>query len=142
MSSRGWRGRRDARGRRGAWEDEWLQGSGQQLPAGSAPGSQGAEAEICFYLHSGSGRIVKREKWQSSWGQRRPPPPLLSSQQTDKNKCHASPFPHATARLEHRLACTRARAHTHTDARTPGGQTVGCFHPAAGRHLIDPAGPS
>lgn len=32
----------------------------------------GAEAEICFYLCSGSGRAVKKEKWQSSWGQRRP----------------------------------------------------------------------
>lgn len=80
------------------------------LPGLRLDGSQGAEAEICFYLHSGSGRIVKREKRQSSWGQRRPPPPLLSSQQTDKNKCHASPFPHATAQLEHRLTCMRARA--------------------------------
>lgn len=51
-------------------EHEWPRGSQQQLPAGSAPGSQGAEAEICFYLCLGLGRIVKREKWQSSWGQR------------------------------------------------------------------------
>lgn len=75
-----------ARGARGALEDEWLRDSREQLPAGSAPGSQGAEAEI-FYLCSGLGRIVKGEKWQSSRGQRRPR--LLSSRQTDENKCHA-----------------------------------------------------
>lgn len=39
------------------WEDEWLQVRREQLPAGSAPGPQGAEAEICFYLCSGLGRL-------------------------------------------------------------------------------------
>lgn len=119
----------------GALEDEWLQGSWQQQPAGSAPGPQGAEAEICFSVCSGSGRMVKREKGQSSWGQRRPPP-LPSSQQIDGSKCHAFSLPTCYCPFG-----TRARVHTHTHTEdTLRGQAVSCFHPAVGRHVTDPNG--
>lgn len=58
-----WMGREACRGA-GAVADEWLSAlaaGGEQLPAGSAPGSQGAGAEICLYLCSGSGGTVRRE---------------------------------------------------------------------------------
>lgn len=118
-------------GARGALEDEWLRDSREQLPAGSVPGSQGAEAEI-FYLRSGLGRIVKGEKWQSSRGQRRPR--LLSSRQTDENKCHAF-------RPPTRYCPFGTHARTHTRARkTLGGQAAGRLRAAAGRRVTEPAG--
>lgn len=57
-AGRGCGGRTDGRG---LWKMNGFKSHREQLPAGPAPGSRGAEAEICFYLCSGSGRIVRRE---------------------------------------------------------------------------------
>lgn len=116
MGSEGWMGRRDAREGVGALEDEWL-----QVTVGSSC-LQGLRlelregAEICFYLCSGSGGVVKGETAEQL-GAREASAALLSSQRADKNKCHALPFPHATAHPEHTQACT----HT-LQNKTPRGQ--------------------
>lgn len=65
---------------------------------------------------------------------------LLRSQ-SDKNRCHAFPFPHTAAHLERTHAHTRARAHTHSQTQSTFSTQAGvCSRPASGRHAADPAG--
>lgn len=69
VSSRSWRGRRDARGRRG--ETGKMNGRkavGSSCLPGLRLDLRGSRSEICFYLHSGSGRIVKREEMAEQLG--------------------------------------------------------------------------
>lgn len=146
----GWGGEMHVGGVWGALEAEWLQGSWQQQPAGSAPGPQGAEAEICFSVCSGSGRMVKRQRGQ-----------MLRIRQDGKERERAEQLgaKEATAVTEQsadwrkQVSCffpshmllpiwdtgTRAQTHTHTED-TLREQAVSCFHPAVGRHDTDPNG--
>lgn len=56
---------------------------------------------------------------------------LLRSQ-SDKNRCHAFPFPHTAAHLERTHARTRARAHTLTNTEHIQ-HTSWCLLPASFR---------